>query len=482
MAEHEHYIAGEFVGGGDFSENRNPSDVDDLLGLYAQGGAEEVDAAVAAAREAFVSWSSTSPGARAEVLRRISVGIAAQEEELADTLAREEGKTLAEARGEVRRAAATFSYYAAEILHPHGAVYAGLDSATSIETAHRPVGVIGIITPWNFPLAIPAWKAAPALAYGNTVVLKPADLVPASSWLLARIIHDSGLPAGAFNLVMGSGKVIGSRLCESPDVQGITFTGSAAVGQRVAEAAVHHGLKKVQLEMGGKNPLVVLDDADLDVAVEAAVDGAYGSTGQRCTASSRLIVHDAVHDQFVAALRGRLETIAVGDARDPATTMGPVVSEAQLQQDLDYIALGKAEGARIAFGGERLALERPGYFLQPTLLVETDNSWRINQEEIFGPVASVIRVCSYEEARQVADDVDFGLSAGIVTRSLARARDFAAHCAAGIITVNRSPAGSEHHVPFGGSKASSYGSREQGTAAREFFTTSATIYTVAGEA
>lgn len=477
-----HLINGSFVTGDEFSENRNPSDTDDLIGMFARGGVEEVDAAIAAAQAAFPAWSAALPADRSAALQRISAGITARESELADMLAREEGKTLAEATGEVRRAATTFSYYAAEIMQARGSVYLSAGTPATIETVHRPVGVIGIITPWNFPIAIPAWKAAPALAYGNTVVMKPADITPGTSWLLAEIINASGLPNGVFNFVMGSGRVIGTRLTESPSVQGVTFTGSSAVGRTVAASAVQHGLKKVQLEMGGKNPLIVMDDADLETAVASALDGAFGSTGQRCTASSRLIVHDSIHDRFVEALVEHMRSIRVGDARHKDTTMGPAVSAAELEQNLEYIAIGQQEGGHLAFGGQQLELEAPGFYLEPTLFTETQNSWRINQEEIFGPVAAVIRVHDYDEAVHLANDVEYGLSSGIITTSLARARDFSARSYAGIISVNRSTAGTDFHVPFGGNRASSYGSREQGTAAREFFTKSATVYTNAGEA
>lgn len=479
---YDHYIGGSLVAGTAYTENRNPSDTRDLIGLYAKGGAAEADAAIEAAARAFPRWAATPVAERSAVLHRISAGITAREGELADMLAREEGKTLAEATGEVRRASATFAYYAGEILSARGSIYASLATTATIETMHRPVGVIGIITPWNFPIAIPAWKSAPALAYGNTVVLKPAELTPGTSWLMAEIIHASGCPDGVFNFVMGSGREIGARICESPDVQAITFTGSSTVGRTVAAAAMAHGMKKVQLELGGKNPLIVMDDADLEIAIDAAMDGAFGSTGQRCTAASRLIVHDAVHDQFVDALVQRMRAVTVGDARAAGTTMGPVVSESQLEQDLEYIEIARAEGGRLAFGGGRVEAEAPGFYLQPTLFTHTDNDWRINQEEVFGPVATVIRVQDYAEALQLADAVEYGLSASIITGSLARARDFSARCRAGILAVNRSPAGTDYHVPFGGNKASSYGTREQGTAARDFFTTTATVYTYAGDA
>lgn len=480
MTRFDHFINGEWIPSKDYAENRNPSDLRDVIGEYAQGGVDEIAAAIDAAQQAFPVWSQYAPGERASVLRRIAEGITAREAELADMLSREEGKTLVEATGEVRRAAATFEYYAADLLRSRGETFDGLGRGTSIETDRRPLGVVGIITPWNYPIAIPAWKTAPALAYGNTVVIKPADLTPGTCWLLAEIISHSGLPRGAFNLVMGKGSTVGALLCDSPAVRGITFTGSTAVGRSVAASAIRNGMKKVQLELGGKNPLLVMDDADLDLGVAAACDGAFGSTGQRCTASSRLIVHEAVREEFTKRLVERLKGIVVGDSRSPGTTMGPVASQTQLQQDLDYVALGQEEGGRLVFGGETMS-GGEGYFMQPTLFTDTGNDWRINQEEIFGPIASIISAGSYSEALGLSNSVAYGLSAGIVTRSLARARDFAAKSEAGIITINRSTAVTDLHVPFGGVKASSYGSREQGTSARDFFTTTTTVYTLAGE-
>jgi acyl-CoA reductase-like NAD-dependent aldehyde dehydrogenase len=482
MTRYDNFIGGRFVPADDYRPNTNPSDARDRIGEYAQASASDVDHAIGAAADALPAWAATSASERAAILQRIGAGIADREREIADMLAREEGKTIAEALGEVRRAAATFGYYAGQVLASHGEVFHGLASGMTIETQRRPVGVVGIITPWNFPIAIPAWKTAPALAYGNTVVLKPADLVPGTAWLMAEVIAASGLPNGVFNLTMGRGSVVGERLTESPLVRAISFTGSTTVGRRVAAAATTSTLKRVQLEMGGKNALVVMDDADLDVAVAAGLDGAFGSTGQRCTASSRLVVHEAIHDQFVERLTAAVEAIQVGDARDPRTTMGPVVSESQLAQDLEYVGIGATEGAQLAVGGERLQRREEGHYLRPALFVGATPEMRISQEEIFGPVAAVLKVADYDEAVTVANDVDYGLSAGICTRSLARARDFGRRAQAGIITVNKSTASTDYHVPFGGTKASSYGGREQGTAAREFFTETATVYTVAGEA
>jgi aldehyde dehydrogenase (NAD+) len=348
-----------------------------------------------------------------------------------------------------------------------------------IDITREPVGVVGIITPWNFPIAIPAWKIAPALCYGNTVVIKPADLVPACTWALVDILQRAGLPKGVLNLVMGRGSVVGQALLDSPDVAALSFTGSVGTGARVAEASVKVG-RKFQLEMGGKNPTIVLDDADLKVAVETTAQSAFFSTGQRCTASSRLIVTEGIHDRFVAALAERVKSLKVGDALEKGVDIGPVVDPSQLQQDLDYIEIGKKEGARLVAGGDLLNRATPGHFLQPALFSDANNGMRIAREEIFGPVAAVIRVKDYEEALAIANDTEFGLSAGIVTTSLKYATHFKRNAEAGMVMVNLPTAGVDFHVPFGGRKGSSYGPREQGRYAAEFFTVVKTAYTAAG--
>ena len=341
--------------------------------------------------------------------------------------------------------------------------------------------MVGLITPWNFPIAIPAWKIAPALAFGNSVVLKPADLVPGSAWQLADILKRAGLPDGVFNLVMGRGAEVGAELLENRQVDAISFTGSVATGQRVAAACVARGAK-FQLEMGGKNPFVVLDDADLDVAVAAAVNSGFFSTGQRCTASSRLIVTAGIHDRFVAAVVERMKTLKVDDARTAGTDIGPVVDERQLAQDLEYIAIAKAEGATLAAGGEALPTSSagaPGFYLTPALFTGTAPAMRINQEEVFGPVVSVIQAKDYDEALALANDTPFGLATGIATTSLKHATHFKRHAQAGMVMVNLPTAGVDYHVPFGGRKASSHGPREQGKYAAEFYTTVKTAYTQA---
>ncbi len=470
-------IAGEWVGG-NATENRNPSDTNDVVGLYAQGTPDDMRAAISAAKAAFPAWSRSGILERHAILRKTSDEILSRKEELGTLLAREEGKTLPEAIGETIRAAQIFDFFAGECLRLAGESLPSVRPGIGVEITREPIGPIGLITPWNFPIAIPAWKIAPALCYGNTVVLKPAELVPGCAWALADILHRAGLPKGVFNLVMGKGSVIGQVMLDSPDLAGISFTGSVGTGKRVALASIEHG-RKYQLEMGGKNPFVILDDADLSIAVEASLNSCFFSTGQRCTASSRLIVTEGIHDRFVAALIERLKTVTVDNALKAGTHIGPVVDERQLMQDIDYIDIGRSEGANLAFGGERLNRETPGFYLQPALFTEANNQMRISREEIFGPVASLIRVKDYEEALSIANDTPFGLSSGIATTSLKHATHFRRNAEAGMVMVNLPTAGVDFHVPFGGRKGSSFGPREQGRYAAEFFTTVKTQYTLA---
>ena len=478
MTEHLNYIGGEWVAGNGFTPNLNPSDLADTVGMYARGTAAQVDAAVRAARAAIPAWQGFGIQARADVLERIGNEILARRDELGALLAREEGKTRPEAVGEVARAGNIFKFFAGECLRTAGELLPSVRPGIGIEITREPVGVVGIISPWNFPIAIPAWKVAPALAYGNCVVIKPADLVPGSAWALAEIISRAGLPAGAFNLVMGTGREVGQALIEHAGVDAVSFTGSQAVGRQVAAACVARGAK-VQLEMGGKNPQVVLDDADLAIAVELCAQSAFFSTGQRCTASSRLIVTQGIHDRFVAALAERMGKLKVGHALAAGTDIGPVVSMAQLEQDMRYVEIGRGEGARLVTGGERVVRETEGHYLAPALFTETQPAMQINREEIFGPVASVIRVRDYDEALATANDTPFGLSAGIATTSLKYATHFKRHAQAGMVMVNLPTAGVDYHVPFGGRKGSSYGPREQGRYAAEFYTVVKTAYTLA---
>lgn len=477
MTIHQNLIGGEWIGS-DTAKNINPSDTNEVVGLYAQGSAEDAKQAIAAAKAAFPAWSRSGILERHAILKKTADEILARKDELGALLAREEGKVLAEGIGETIRAAQIFDFFAGEALRLAGEVIPSARPNIGVEVTREPLGVIGIITPWNFPIAIPAWKIAPALCYGNTIVFKPADLVPGCAWAIVDILHRAGLPKGVLNLVMGRGSVVGQAMLDSPDLAGITFTGSTGTGQRVAASSLPFN-RKFQLEMGGKNPFVVLDDADLGVAVEAAANSGFYSTGQRCTASSRIIVTEGIHDKFVAALSERLAKINVGNALSKDTHVGPVVDEKQLKQDCDYIEIGKKEGAKLAFGGEVLKRETPGFFLQPTLFTEATNDMRISREEIFGPVASVIRVKDYDEALAVANDTPFGLSSGIATTSLKHATHFKRNAEAGMVMVNLPTAGVDFHVPFGGRKASSFGPREQGKYANEFFTTVKTAYTLA---
>ncbi|MEM9221153.1 MAG: aldehyde dehydrogenase family protein [Pseudomonadota bacterium] len=478
MDLHQNLIGGEWTEGPDVSQNVNPSDTDDVVGRYARADAGQAQQAIAAAKGALHDWARSNPATRHAVLQAAAQEIMARKAELGNLLAREEGKTLAEGIGEAARAGQIFDFYAGEALRLAGETVPSIRPGIGIEITREPVGVVGIITPWNFPIAIPAWKIAPALCFGNTVVFKPADLVPGCAWAIADILKRAGLPDGVLNLVMGRGSVVGEAILDSPDVDAVTFTGSVETGRHVAAKCAEH-MRKVQLEMGGKNPLVVLDDADLDTAVGCAVNGAFFSTGQRCTASSRLIVTEGIHDRFVAATIEKLQALNVDDARKDGTHIGPVVDQNQLDTDLKYLQIGRSEdGAKLAWGGERLNRATPGYYLQPALFTETTNSMRINREEIFGPVASVIRVKDYDEALAVANDTKFGLSSGICTTSLKYATDFKRNAEAGMVMVNLPTAGVDPHVPFGGRKGSSYGPREQGRYAAEFYTTVKTAYTL----
>ena len=475
---HHNYIAGEWSNADRCEANINPSDTGDVIGEYARATEADAERAIRAARAAFPGYSRSAPQQRYEALKKISDELLQRKDELGRLLSREEGKTLPEGIGEVSRAGQLFAFAAGEALRLYGETNTSARPGVEIEIVREPLGVVSIITPWNFPIAIPAWKIAPALAYGNCVVFKPADLVTASAHALAEIIARSGLPVGVFNLIMGKGSEIGRTLLEDDDVNAISFTGSVTTGRKVAQAAVGAAImKKIQLEMGGKNPLVVLDDADLKTAVQCAVDGSYFATGQRCTASSRLIVSEGIHKRFVEAMTERLKALVVDDACKPGTQIGPVVDQSQLDQDTRYLKIGVDEGATLYWGGEMLKREKDGFYLQPAIFTEVNNGMRIAREEIFGPVASVIRVKDYEEALAVANDTEFGLAAAICTSSLKYASHFKRNSDAGMVMVNLPTVGGDYYAPFGGRKASSYGSRERGHYAAEFYTTIKTMYT-----
>ncbi|MCP4316926.1 MAG: aldehyde dehydrogenase family protein [Hyphomicrobiales bacterium] len=478
MTKHDNLIGAEWVSFGNYQDNINPSDISDVIGTYSYGDASSVEAAVEAAKSAFPAWRDASPQLRHDVLDAVGNTIASRKDEIGRLLSREEGKTLAEGIGETMRASQVFKFFAGEALRQVGDLQASVRPDIEVEVTREPVGIVGLITPWNFPIAIPAWKIAPALAYGNCVIIKPADLTPGCAHVIAEILHECGCPPGVFNLVMGRGSVVGEAIVTHPDISAISFTGSVATGHRIAETCGRLR-KKVQLEMGGKNPMVVLNDADLSVAVPACVNGTFFSTGQRCTASSRLVVEAGIHDEFVEAVSKAMQSLKIGDALDQATQIGPVVDATQLNSNLDYVDLAKTEAAEV-IGGERLELAAKGFYQAPALFVGTSNDMRINREEIFGPCGSVIKVADFDEAVAVANDTEFGLSAGICTQSLKHARAFKRQAAAGMVMVNLPTAGVDYHVPFGGRKGSSFGAREQGRYAVEFYTTVKTSYVFAG--
>lgn len=473
------YIDGCWHDGKSTIENRNPSDPSDLIGRYAQASADQLDHALDAARRAQEIWWAAGVQRRHDVLMAIGTELMARAGEIGHIIAREEGKPLAEGKGEVYRAGQFFTYFAGECLRNQGDLAESVRPDIEIDVRREPIGVVAIISPWNFPIATPAWKIAPALAYGNAVVWKPANLTPASAVALSEIIARQGIPAGVFNMVLGSGQKIGQRLVETPKVDAISFTGSVGVGRGIATAAIAN-MTKIQMEMGSKNPMLIMDDCDLDLAIAHAANAAFGGTGQKCTAASRLIVHSAIHDEFVDRLVAAAKAFKVGHALEAGTQIGPVVSEGQLAQNLAYIDKGRTEGAELLCGGDRLERETEGYFMAPAVFAGTRNDMTINREEMFAPITCVIKADSYAEALAIANDSEFGLTAGVMTRSLSRASHFRANMRAGCVMVNLPTAGTDYHVPFGGRGASSYGPREQGRYAAEFYTTVKTAYVAAG--
>ena len=468
-------IDGDWLVADQASPNINPSNTNDRIDDYAVASAAHAEQAVAAAKRALPAWRNMGIQDRSDILDRVGTTILSRKIELGTLLAREEGKTLPEGIGEAARAGYIFKFFAGEVLRQAGEQIDSVRPGVEVTVTREPVGVVGIITPWNFPIAIPAWKIAPALAYGNCVVFKPAELTPGCAHALMEILNECGLPAGVCNLVMGEGRTVGQAIVSHHDVDAVSFTGSVPTGRAIAQQAVARGAK-IQLEMGGKNPLIVAEDADLDIAVDCAIQGAFFSTGQRCTASSRLIVVDEVHDAFVDAMVAKMKTLVVGDACDKATHIGPVVDAAQLEKVQSYVNIGKQEGAELIWGGELVDYRTPGFFMAPALFINTTPEMRVNREEIFGPVATVLKVADFDTAMAEANNTEFGLSAGIVTQSLRYATRFRKEIEAGMTMVNLPTAGVDYHVPFGGSKESSYGSREQGRYASEFYTRVKTSY------
>ena len=474
------FIAGNWVEGGSSIANINPSDTNDTIGQYAQASISQLEDALNASKVAQQKWAMTGLEQRQAILMSIGEEMIARSAELGELLSREEGKPLVEGKGEIYRAGQFFTYYAAEVLRQSGDTADSVRAGIEVDVRREAMGTVAIISPWNFPTATASWKIAPALAFGNAVVWKPANMTPASAVALSEIISRQDMPEGLFNLVMGSGSSIGQKLVESPQVDAISFTGSYDVGRQIAAAAAKN-LTKFQLELGSKNPLVVMDDADIDVAVAAATAGAYGSTGQKCTASSRLVVHEKIHDEFVDRMSKSTSALKVGHALEEGTQIGPAVSEQQLNSNLDYMDLARKEGCEVVCGGDALELTTPGYYMQPALLTGGDNAMKLNREELFAPIACVIKVADYDEALKVANDTDFGLVSGIITRSLARASHFRRNAEAGCVMVNLPTAGTDYHVPFGGRKNSSFGPREQGQYAKELYTQVKTSYILAGK-
>lgn len=472
------YIGGEWrpAAGGETSENRSPANWDELIGVFASSGAEDVDAAVAAAAEAYHTWRFSSPITRANILHKAANILEGRIPEVGRELTREEGKTLKEGIGETTRAVQILRYFAGEAQQPSGEHYPSANPLTLLYTTREPLGVVGIVTPWNFPIAIPAWKIAPALAFGNTVVFKPASLTPLTAVRFVEALADAGLPPGVLNLVTGSAANVGDPLVRDARVTAISFTGSNETGAALRKAAAERGAK-LQLELGGKNPAIVLGDADLDHALGHVVSGAMMSTGQKCTATSRAIIDRSIADRFTEMLAERIAGLKVGDPLEAETQIGPLIDERAAERVASEVEAAKQAGAELLVGGGRVGngLER-GAFVAPALFAEVAPDSRLGQDELFGPVLGVIPVDSMDEAMAVANQVKFGLSASIFTRDLGKALAFAREIEAGVVHVNSETPGAEPHVPFGGMKGSSSYSREQGKAAREFFTQTKTVY------
>ena len=466
-------VGGRRVEGDEVVPDINPAAPDEHVATVTLAGPEIAAEAVEAAAAAFAAWRDTPPPARGDVLRRAADLVDERADEIGRDLAREEGKTLAEAVGETRRAAAILRYYAGQTLEPDGETYPSHSALTFLYARREPLGVVTAISPWNFPIAIPAWKIAPAVAFGNTVVWKPAEIVPLTSTHLAAAFFDAGLPDGVLNLVLGRGSVVGDMLVTHDRVEAITFTGSNAVGRALQLKATEAG-KKVQLELGGKNPAVVLADADLELAAEQVARGAFLSAGQKCTATSRVIVEQRVLEEFGDRVAALARSWPVGDPLDETTKVGPLSSKSQLDTVSGYLDVAEREAARVLVGGGRP--DGGGYFVEPTVLADLPATSAVVREEIFGPVAALLPASSYEEAVALANDTPFGLTAALFTRDLGKALRFARDIRAGVVKVNQESAGLEFQAPFGGMRQSSSGSREQGKVARDFFTQWKTVY------
>ncbi len=471
----KNFISGKWRASDEIAKNINPSNPKDIVSTFYKGSFDQIFETINTAHEVQKTWSKSSISLRAKILNDIGDKLLEQKEFYGEVIAREAGKPIKEAIDEVVKSAEFFHYFSAEAIRNKGVFMDSPRENVDIEVINEAIGVIGVITPWNYPLAIAAWKIAPALAYGNSVILKPSSQTPAIAYLLTKIIDSTSLPKGVFSLAFGKGGVIGNALAESKKVQAITFTGSVAVGHELAKRSIT-SMTKLQLEMGSKNSLIILDDANLDIAVEAAIKGAYNANGQKCTSCSKLIVTPGIYDEFIKAFKKKMETLSVGDAMDTNSQIGPCIDKKQLDENLAYIKLGLEEGAKLVCGGEAIKSETGGYFFSPALFVGGKSSMRINQEEMFAAIACVIKAKDYEDAVEILNDTEFGLSGGIITNNLKYAMRFKHDAVIGNVMINLPTAGMDNHVPFGGRKNSSYGSREKSYASSDFFTTTKTVY------
>ncbi|MCG1003147.1 MULTISPECIES: aldehyde dehydrogenase family protein [Halobacterium] len=470
------YVDGEWVSAstGETVDVTNPAKPSEVVARYQQSGTEDANEAAEAAAAAEDEWANTPGPERGRILRQAGSILADRKDELTDQLVAEEGKARPEAAGEVQRAIDIFHYFAGKASDLGGTMKASSSPDTTLYTRKEPVGVAALITPWNYPIAIPAWKLAPALAAGNTVVLKPASVAPGPAVALAEALDEAGLPDGVLNVVTGPGSSVASTFVEHEEVDAVSFTGSSQVGEMVYDQATDQG-KRAQTEMGGKNPTLVADSADPEEAAEIVANGGFGTTGQSCTACSRAIVHEDVYDEFVDALVAEAESIDIGPGMDHE--MGPQVSQSELDSTLEYIDIARDEGATLATGGDTPDGLGDGYFVEPTVFSDVDNDMRIAQEEVFGPVVAVIKVSDFDEGLEVANDVEYGLSASVVTDDHTEANRFLDEAEAGVVKVNEKTTGLELHVPFGGFKRSSSETwREQGDEGLEFYTIEKTVY------
>ncbi|WP_234978369.1 aldehyde dehydrogenase family protein [Bacillus tuaregi] len=478
MTKYLNFIGGEWKDSknGAVKEHYNPANPSQLIGYTVPATADEVNEAVGQAKLSFLTWKQRSPVERGEILRKAADLLEAQAQGIAETATKEMGKRLIEMKGEVLRGAAILRYYAQEGMRKQGEVLPSANSQNTLYSMRVPLGVVSVITPWNFPVAIPIWKIAPALVYGNTVVWKPSQETGITAVKIAEVFEQAGLPAGVLNLVNGSGEIVGNTLVEHPEIAAITFTGSNRVGRQLASKAVAQN-KKYQLELGGKNPVIVLEDADLDLAAKLTIDGAMKQTGQRCTATSRVYVEQSIYETFIEKLLEQVSQIKVGDGLEETVTMGPVASKKQFETVTSYINKGIEEGAEILYGGQALdaAVYNSGYFIEPTIFGKVTNEMTIAREEIFGPVLAVVKVENYTDALTQANDTIYGLSASLFTNNLDKAFDFIKNSEVGMVQINGETGGAEPQAPFGGMKESSSGTREQGQAAMEFFTAYKTV-------